>query len=140
MTNELIVTAAGKHLRGRLSGSAEAWTLNRPGVRNALNPPSLVEALHGALKAAEESGVRVVVLRGNGPSFCAGADLQYLQTYEAPDGETPPATSSAAYGTSPSPWKTPPQSSSSPPFKVTLLQGDWSWHWPATLSLLTKER
>jgi len=88
MTNELIVTAAGKHLRGRLSGRAEAWTLNRPHVRNALNT-SLVEALHSALKAAEESGVRVVVLKGNGPSFCAGADLQSLQTYEAPAGETP---------------------------------------------------
>ena len=88
MRNELLVTAAGKHLRGPLSGGAEAWTLNRPHVRNALNP-SLVEAMHEALKAAEESGVRVVVIKGNGPTFCAGADLQYLQTYEATVGETP---------------------------------------------------
>jgi enoyl-CoA hydratase len=88
MTNELLVTNSGKRLRGQSSGVAEEWTLNRPHVRNALNP-ALVGAMHKALKAAEESGVRVVVLRGNGPSFCAGADLQYLQAHDAPAGETP---------------------------------------------------
>ncbi|WP_314191790.1 enoyl-CoA hydratase/isomerase family protein [uncultured Arthrobacter sp.] len=88
MTSELIVTVSGKHLQERPPGDVEVWTLNRPHVRNALNP-SLVEALDTSLKAAEKSGVRVVVLRGNGPSFCAGADLQYLQTYDAPAGETP---------------------------------------------------
>jgi enoyl-CoA hydratase/carnithine racemase len=88
MTNELIVAAIGKSLQGGMPGRAETWTLNRPSVRNALNP-AVVEAMHRALKSAESSGVRVVVLKGNGPSFCAGADLQYLQTYEATVGETP---------------------------------------------------
>jgi enoyl-CoA hydratase/carnithine racemase len=88
MTKDLIVTAAGKSLYGNFPGRAETWTLNRPYVRNALNP-SLIDAMHQALSSAEASGVRVVVLRGSGPSFCAGADLQYLQTYEATAGETP---------------------------------------------------
>ncbi|RAX14756.1 enoyl-CoA hydratase/isomerase family protein [Pseudarthrobacter sp. AG30] len=88
MTSEFIVSAAGKYLQGRPPGDAEVWTLNRPHVRNALNP-FLVETLRSSLEAAEKSGVRVVVLRGNGPSFCAGADLRYLQSYDASAGETP---------------------------------------------------
>lgn len=50
--------------------------LNRPGKRNALNIPML-EALCEAVEHANEKlDVRVVVLRGNGPAFCAGLDLQ----------------------------------------------------------------
>jgi len=49
--------------------------LNRPDKRNALNIPML-EALCEALAAAEaDDGVRVIVLRGNGPVFCAGLDM-----------------------------------------------------------------
>lgn len=91
MTKELIVTAA-KSVHGEFPGNAQTWTqtwtLNRPYVRNALNPP-VIDAMHKSLRSAEASGVRVVVLKGNGPSFCAGADLQYLQTYEPTTGETP---------------------------------------------------
>jgi enoyl-CoA hydratase/carnithine racemase len=48
--------------------------LNRPAVRNALDDRTLTElaALYGGL--AERFDVRVVVLGGRGPSFCAGAD------------------------------------------------------------------
>lgn len=50
-------------------------TLNRPDKRNALN-----NALRGELYAALEAGdrdpdIRVMVIRGAGPSFCAGYDL-----------------------------------------------------------------
>lgn len=55
----------------------EVWALNRPAVRNALDPQTVAE-LHEALQRAERDGVRVVVLTGHGPSFCAGADLAYL--------------------------------------------------------------
>lgn len=49
--------------------------LNRPEKRNALNIPML-EALCEALHAAEaDDAVRVIVLRGNGPVFCAGLDM-----------------------------------------------------------------
>lgn len=54
-------------------------TLNRPDKRNALNG-ALVDALHDALgEIAAEPDVRVVALRGNGPDFCAGADLAELE-------------------------------------------------------------
>lgn len=53
-------------------------TLDRPDKRNALNG-ALVEALHEALERADlDAAVRVVVLRGAGPDFCAGADLAEL--------------------------------------------------------------
>jgi len=53
-------------------------TLNRPDKRNALNG-AMVEALHAALDGVElDPGVRVVVIRGAGKDFCAGADLEEL--------------------------------------------------------------
>ncbi|MGT2464106.1 enoyl-CoA hydratase/isomerase family protein [Sinomonas atrocyanea] len=60
------ITAEGPQLR---------VTLNRPERRNAIN----VDVLQGLAVAAEraaEPGVRVVVLEGRGPAFCAGADLR----------------------------------------------------------------
>ena len=51
-------------------------TLNRPEARNALSGP-LVEALHAALVAADgHEDVRVLVLTGADPAFCAGIDLK----------------------------------------------------------------
>ena len=50
-------------------------TLNRPEVRNALSKPMLAE-LRNALAAWEaDESIRVIVLRGAGPSFCAGYDM-----------------------------------------------------------------
>lgn len=50
-------------------------TLNRPGKRNALSNPLRTE-LFAALEAADGNPeVKVVVLRGAGPSFCSGYDL-----------------------------------------------------------------
>jgi len=53
-------------------------TLNRPDKRNALSA-ELIEALHRGLERADLDGeTRVVVLRGAGKDFCAGADLDEL--------------------------------------------------------------
>ncbi|MFT5014010.1 MAG: methylglutaconyl-CoA hydratase [Planctomycetaceae bacterium] len=54
-----------------------AWiTLNRPDNRNALSA-ELVNGLHGhLLKALQDPLVRVIVMTGTGPAFCAGADLK----------------------------------------------------------------
>jgi enoyl-CoA hydratase len=48
--------------------------LNRPEVRNALNL-EMCEALLDVSKEIVEKDVRVVFVRGNGPVFCGGADL-----------------------------------------------------------------
>jgi methylglutaconyl-CoA hydratase len=53
-------------------------TLDRPEKRNALSS-ALIGELEAALRRAElDSAVRVVVLRGAGKDFCAGADLEEL--------------------------------------------------------------
>ncbi len=54
-------------------------TLNRPERHNAFDE-ALIAALTTAFTdLAEQSGLRTVVLRGNGPSFCAGADLDWMK-------------------------------------------------------------
>jgi isohexenylglutaconyl-CoA hydratase len=51
-------------------------TLNRPELRNAMSL-RMVSDLRAALRTAEDEGqVRVIVLRGAGGNFCAGADLK----------------------------------------------------------------
>ena len=54
-----------------------AWiTLNRPENRNALSAV-LVNELYDHLQAANaDDSVRSIVITGNGPAFCAGADLK----------------------------------------------------------------
>lgn len=61
-----------------VSGPVATVTLNRPEKRNALNDRMVSELTH-AFRAAEEPGVRAVVLRANGSVFCAGADLASLE-------------------------------------------------------------
>lgn len=54
-------------------------TLNRPEKRNALSP-ELVTELKAAFDTAErDASAKVVILKAIGESFCAGADLAYLQ-------------------------------------------------------------
>jgi isohexenylglutaconyl-CoA hydratase len=50
-------------------------TLNRPQVRNAMSL-AMVSELREALAQAEAEATRVLVLRGAGGHFCAGADLK----------------------------------------------------------------
>ena len=53
---------------------AHVW-LNRPATHNALAPEllqGLVDAFH---TLAHDDAVRVIVIGGRGPSFCAGADI-----------------------------------------------------------------
>ena len=61
-----------------MDGGVFTVTLNRPDKRNALST-EMVEQLHEALDRADlDTEVRVVLLRGAGKDFCAGADLDEL--------------------------------------------------------------
>jgi enoyl-CoA hydratase len=51
-------------------------TLERPQARNALNLQMCEELRAAALAAAANPGVKMVVVRGAGPVFCAGADVK----------------------------------------------------------------
>ena len=57
-----------------------AWIwLNRPEVRNALNG-DLTDSIGKSLFEAEtDSSVRIIVLAGRGPAFCAGGDLSRME-------------------------------------------------------------
>ena len=62
-----------------ISGGVARVTLNRPEVRNAFDD-SLIAALTKAfIELENDSAVRAMVLLGNGPAFCAGADLNWMK-------------------------------------------------------------
>jgi 2-(1,2-epoxy-1,2-dihydrophenyl)acetyl-CoA isomerase len=51
-------------------------TLNRPGVKNALTKAMCAELISIVARLREDTETRVIVLRGNGADFTAGADLK----------------------------------------------------------------
>ncbi|MCG6973905.1 MAG: enoyl-CoA hydratase [Desulfobacterales bacterium] len=54
-----------------------AWlTLNRPESRNALSVDVMNDMLDKLSQIARDQEIRVVVIRGNGPAFCAGHNLK----------------------------------------------------------------
>jgi methylglutaconyl-CoA hydratase len=62
-------------------------SINRPEKRNALNPELVSQLTAAFVKASVDDEVKVVILKANGSTFSAGADLAYLQqlqqnTYE----------------------------------------------------------
>lgn len=54
-------------------------TLARPDKHNSMNETMLSELVQAAQQLAQNSEVRAVVLSGEGSSFCAGADLGWMQ-------------------------------------------------------------
>lgn len=52
-------------------------TIDRPEVYNAINN-GVIEGLAGAIDVATRNEARVLVLRGTGQTFCAGADLGHV--------------------------------------------------------------
>jgi methylglutaconyl-CoA hydratase len=64
-------------------GAARWLWLNRPELRNAFND-ELVAEISGAFADIEASpSTRVVVVAARGPSFCAGADLNWMRSMAA---------------------------------------------------------
>src|SRR5688572_31197215 len=59
-------------------GAVTTVTLNRPDVRNAFNEDLIRDLSAWAATVPTDGSIRVVVLRGAGSSFCAGADLQWM--------------------------------------------------------------
>lgn len=54
--------------------------LNRPEVHNALSPEMINELTEVFSKFQTDKSVRVIILCGEGKSFCAGADLNYMKS------------------------------------------------------------
>jgi len=71
MSDEILTTVA--------DGIATV-TMNRPDKRNAMNG-AMLTGLREAFEALDERrDVRVVVVRGAGPAFCAGMDLREMES------------------------------------------------------------
>src|SRR4051812_30818391 len=68
-----------KHLLLATTGGVTTVTLNRPDVRNAFNDEVITELTAVFLELGKRPEVRCVVLAGNGPAFCAGADLNWMK-------------------------------------------------------------
>ncbi|MGH8667619.1 MAG: enoyl-CoA hydratase/isomerase family protein [Burkholderiales bacterium] len=61
-------------VRLTFEGEVATITLDRPEARNALNL-EMCEAILLSVKGIVEKEARLVFVRGNGPAFCGGADL-----------------------------------------------------------------
>lgn len=71
-----------------LAGNVGTIWLARPQTHNAFNEAMISEVNDCFQEIAGDKSVRIIVLRGRGKSFCAGADLNWLKsaakyTYEA---------------------------------------------------------
>ncbi len=68
-----------KTLQLAFAADTATITLNRPDKRNAISY-ELITDLIGALKEAENSSSRVLILTGAGKAFCSGMDLDDLKS------------------------------------------------------------
>jgi 2-(1,2-epoxy-1,2-dihydrophenyl)acetyl-CoA isomerase len=59
-------------------------TMNRPDRRNALHPDMTRGLVDAARRAAEDSEVRSVLLKGAGGTFCVGGDVKSMAEGRAP--------------------------------------------------------
>lgn len=77
---EAILADLYSTLKFEVSGRVATVTLNRPDVRNAFGAQTIREltVLFASLNGRRD--ISVVVLKGEGKSFCAGADLAYMQS------------------------------------------------------------
>jgi methylglutaconyl-CoA hydratase len=71
--------SVGDEVEFTQEGSVLMVALNRPDVHNAMTP-TMIGALTAVFQTiSSREDVRVVVLTGNGRSFCAGADLSFMR-------------------------------------------------------------
>ncbi|HVM85876.1 MAG TPA: enoyl-CoA hydratase-related protein, partial [Candidatus Binatia bacterium] len=54
-------------------------TLDRPEVHNAFDETLIARLTDAFTAAADDGGIRAIVLRANGKSFSAGADLNWMK-------------------------------------------------------------
>ncbi len=87
------LTAAG--LRLDVDDAVATVTLNRPERRNAMTPA--VWTGLAAIGKQLPPGVRVVLVRGAGPSFCAGIDLRMFTPEGIPGADPPPIAADPAF-------------------------------------------
>jgi methylglutaconyl-CoA hydratase len=71
MSDQILLTADARGIA--------TLTLNRPEKHNAFDEQLIAELTAAFGKLAADPALRAVVLRANGPNFCAGADIDWMR-------------------------------------------------------------
>lgn len=71
-------TQTYQHILVEGGGPIATVTMNRPERRNALSLEHMEELIDCFRRLGRDRDVAVVILRGNGPAFCAGHDLREM--------------------------------------------------------------
>ncbi len=71
-------TETYQHILVTTDGAVVTVTMNRPERRNALSLAHMEELIACFTAVGQDKAAAVVVLRGNGPAFCAGHDLSEM--------------------------------------------------------------
>jgi methylglutaconyl-CoA hydratase len=66
-------------LKVEIQGGVARVTLDRPEVRNAFDDALIAALTKAFFEVGSDKAVRALVLAGNGPAFCAGADLNWMK-------------------------------------------------------------
>ncbi|MBC7457425.1 MAG: enoyl-CoA hydratase/isomerase family protein [Bdellovibrionaceae bacterium] len=68
------------HLKKQLLNNFCIITLNRPEVKNAFNAEMIQEITEMFTSIGNEENIKAVILKGEGTTFCAGADLNWMKS------------------------------------------------------------
>ncbi len=68
-----------KTIKFEKNGDIGTVLLNRPKIHNAFNEVMISELIDCFKKINELQDVRIIILKGEGKSFCAGADLNWMK-------------------------------------------------------------
>ena len=75
------------HIHVKISGAVATVTLCRPELHNALDEQMVGNLAQTFQKLSVADAVRVVVIEGQGPSFCAGGDIAWTRARLDQDAE-----------------------------------------------------
>ncbi len=68
------------------NGRVAEITLNRPEVHNAINMDMVTGLSKSLEECQKDDEIKVIVLKGEGKSFCSGADLRQFLKFAAGEG------------------------------------------------------
>jgi len=70
---------AEKNLEVTVRNGCAIVALNRPEIRNAFDDRLIASLTEAFKEIDEDKSIRAMILMGNGPAFCAGADLNWMK-------------------------------------------------------------
>jgi methylglutaconyl-CoA hydratase len=66
-------------IKVELNGTIGTIYLNRPEIHNAFNHKMVLEIIAALSSLSNDHNLRILLIRGNGKSFCSGADLNWMR-------------------------------------------------------------